>query len=519
MTNRMFKTGISRDQQSFLPPRIEDYVAEDNPVRAIEAFVAALDLGKLGFRHAGSSGGAGQPPYDPADLLKLYLYGYLNRVRSSRSLEREAGRNLELIWLMKRLVPGYRTIAKFRRDNWLALKTLNREFVLLLRKLDLVGGQVVAIDGAFFDGNASKASIKTQRKLARRLAEIEQEIEAYGAALEANDHAEAQCPPAGQDGGGGDVAQKVAVLMARRASLQTDLASLEASGQTQLSQTDADARLLSKNGQVVAGYNVQIAVDDKHKLIVASEVVNDGNDTGQLDNMAKAAKAELGVETLTALADTGYYNGNALKACEEDGIVAYVPQARRTARLEAEGRFSHEAFSYDAQADVYRCPAGKSLKPTDGRKTNGERIEIRYVSRKADCDACALRSRCLSAKTPTRTVQRWEHEAVLERHRARMKDADAPMRRRAELAEHPFGTLKCRAGYRHFLVRGFNRVRGEWSLMALCYNFTRALSILGFDKFVAHLTERLQDAAFLLFSIVSAIIIGLQAFMPRLQPK
>jgi transposase len=519
MTNRMFKTGISRDQQSFLPPRIEDYVAEDNPVRAIEAFVAALDLGKLGFRHAGSSGGAGQPPYDPADLLKLYLYGYLNRVRSSRSLEREAGRNLELIWLMKRLVPGYRTIAKFRRDNWLALKTLNREFVLLLRKLDLVGGQVVAIDGAFFDGNTSKASIKTHRKLARRLAEIEQEIEAYGAALEANDHAEAQCPPAGQDGGGGDVAQKVAVLMARRASLQTDLASLEASGQTQLSQTDADARLLSKNGQVVAGYNVQIAVDDKHKLIVASEVVNDGNDTGQLDSMAKAAKAELGVETLTVLADTGYYNGNALKACEEDGIVAYVPQARRTARLEAEGRFSHEAFRYDAQTDVYRCPAGKPLKPTDGRKTNGDRIEIRYVSRKADCDGCALRSRCLSAKTPTRTVQRWEQEAVLERHRARMKDADAPMRRRAELAEHPFGTLKCRAGYRHFLVRGFNKVRGEWSLMALCYNFTRVLSILGFDKFVAYLTKRRQDAAFLLFSIVSAIMEGLQASMPRLQAK
>jgi transposase len=520
MTNRIFKTGISRDQQSLLPPRVDDYVAEDNPVRVIEAFVAALALGKLGFRHAGSPGGAGQPPYDPADLLKLYLYGYLNRVRSSRGLEREAGRNLELIWLMKHLVPGYRTIAKFRQDNWLALKAVNREFVLVLRQLDLVGGQVVAIDGAFFDGNASKASIKTQRKLARRLAEIDQEIEAYGAAIEANDHAEAQHRSAGQDGGdGGDVAQKVAVLMARRASLQADLAWLEESGQTQLSQTDADARLLSKNGQVVAGYNVQIAVDDKHKLVVASEVVNDGNDTGQLDNMAKAAKAELDVETLTVLADTGYYNGNALKACEEDGIVAYVPQARRTARLEAEGRFSHEAFSYDAQADVYRCPSGKLLTPTDGRKTNGDRIEIRYVSRKADCDACELRSRCLSAKTPTRTVQRWEHEAVLERHRARMKDADAPMRRRAELAEHPFGTLKCRAGYRHFLVRGFDKVRGEWSLMALCYNFTRVLSILGFDKFVAYLTKRRQDAAFLLFSIVSAIMESLQAFMPRLQAK
>ena len=333
----------------------------------IEAFVAALDLRKLGFRHAGSSGGAGQPPFDPGDLLKLYLYGYLNRLRSSRSLEREACRNLELIWLMKQLEPGYRTIAKFRQENWKALKATNREFVLMLRELNLFGGEVVAIDGAFFDCNASKASIKTQRKLAKRLTEIEHEIEAYGAALEANDRAEAERPPAGQDGGGdggGDVAQKVAALMARRASLQADLAKLEESGQTQLSRTDADARLLSKNGQVVAGYNVQIAVDDKHKLIPASDVVNDGNDSGQLYNMAKAAKDELGVETLTALADTGYYNGNTLKACEENGIVAYVPQAKRTARLEAQDRISHVAFAYEAEANVYRCPAGKQLRPT-----------------------------------------------------------------------------------------------------------------------------------------------------------
>jgi len=518
----MFKTGVSRDQTSFLPARVEDYVAHDNPVRVIEAFVGALDLERLGFRHAGSGGGAGQPPYDPADLLKLYLYGYINRVRSSRGLEREAGRNLELIWLMKHLVPGYRTIAKFRQDNWKALKAVNREFVLLVRELGLVGGEVVAIDGAFFDGNASKASIKTQRRIAKRLAEIEQEIEAYGAALEANDSAEAERPPAGREdggGGGGDVAQKVAALMAKRATMQADLARLEESGQTQLSRTDADARLLSKNGQVVAGYNVQIAVDDKHKLIVASEVVNDGNDTGQLHKMAKAAKDELGAETLTALADTGYYNGNALKACEDDGIVAYVPQAKRTTRLEAQGRMSHEEFVYDAEANAYRCPAGKLLTPTDGRKTNGGRTEIRYVSRKADCDGCALRSRCVSAKTPTRTVYRWEHEAVLERHRARMKDADAQMRRRAELAEHPFGTLKCRAGYRHFLVRGFDKVHGEWSLMALCYNFSRVLSILGFDSLVAYLAERHPYLAFLLLNTVTDIITRLQTGPAQLRGK
>lgn len=521
MTNRTFKTGVSRDQVSLFPARVEDYVDRGNPVRAIEAFVAALDLGRLGFGHAGSGGGAGQPPYDPADLLKLYLYGYSNRIRSSRALEREAGRNLELIWLMKQLVPGYRTIANFRRDNWKALKATNREFVLMMRELQLFGGETVAIDGAFFYGNASKASIKTQRKLAKRLAEIEQEIEAYGAALEANDSAEAERPAAGPGGGedGGDVAQKVAALMARRTALKADLAQLEESGQTQLSRTDPDARLLSKNGQVVAGYNVQIAVDDKHKLIPASEVTNDGNDSGQLYDMSKAAKDELGVKTLTSVADSGYYNGHTLKECEENGITAYVPQPRRTAQLDAKGRFSHETFAYDAEADVYRCPADKLLRPMTGRKLNGKRSEIRYVSRKSECKACTLRSRCLSAKASIRTVYRWEHEAVLDRHRVRMQDAQARMRRRAELAEHPFGTLKCRAGYRHFLVRGFDKVRGEWSLMALCYNFLRVLNIVGLDELIAYLANRHQYCAFWLLDVVTAIVARLQAEILQLPAK
>ena len=497
MTNHTFKTGQSREQPSLLPPRVEDYVACDNPVRAIDGYVDTLDVAKLGFGQPGSDGGAGQPPYDPADLLKLYLYGYLNRIRSSRQLEREAGRNLELIWLIKGLVPGYRTIAKFRKDNWAALKAANRDFVLVVRELGLVGGALVAIDGTFMHGDAGRASITTQKKLAERLAALDRDIEAYGATLTANDAAEAAQPQADETTCGEDIAQKVAALMERREKIQAALAQLAANGQTQLSRTDEDARLLSKRGHTVAGYNVQIAVDDKHKLIVASEVVQDGNDTGQLHAMAMAAKEELGVATLTALADTGYYNGNELKACEEDGIVAYVPQAKRTARLEAQGRMSHEAFVYDAEQDVYRCPAGQLLIPSAGRKINtGGRIEVRYTSRKADCDGCLLRSRCLSAKTPTRTVCRWEHEAVLERHRARMQDADAQMRRRSALAEHPFGILKCRAGYRHFLVRGLNTVRGEWSLMALCYNFTRVLNLVGVKELIAYFVRRAEASSF-----------------------
>jgi transposase len=511
MTNRPFKTGACREQSSLLPPQVEDYVGPDNPVRAIEVYVCALDLEKLGFRHAGPGGGSGQPPYDPADLLKLYLYGYLNQIRSSRRLEREAQRNLELIWLLKGLAPGYRTIGNFRKDNWASLKAANRDFVLLVRELGLLSGTLVAIDGAFFHGNASKASIATRKRLTEQLAALERDIEAYGGALEANDAAEAAPSPEGDDrgdGDGGDVAQRLTALMAKRAQTQADLDRLEDSGATQLSRTDADARLLTKNGQTIAGYNVQIAVDEKHKLIVTSEVVNDGNDTGQLYPMAKAAKKALGAETLTAVADTGYYNRETLKSCEDDGIVAYVAQAMRTERLAAQGRFSHEDFAYDAAENVYRCPAGALLKPMNGFKINtGGRREIRYVSRKSVCHACPLRGRCLTAKAHRRTIYRWEHEDVIERHRARMKDADALMRRRAGLAEHPFGTLKCRAGYRHFLVRGFDKVRGEWSLMALCYNLTRVLSIVGLDGLTDVLARRrAQQAILLVLSAAAAPI-------------
>ena len=308
MTNRPFKTGESRHQASLLPPRIEDYVGPNNPVRAIESFACALDLAKLGFHHADRGAKEeGQPPYDPADLLKLYLYGYINQVRSSRRLEREACRNLELIWLLKNLKPGYRTIANFRKENWEALKAANRNFVLLMRQLGLVGGAVVAIDGSFFHGDASKASIFTRKRLGEQIAKLDQEIEAYRKSLEDNDVAEAKDPADGPGNGGGgddsDIGAKVAALMSKRSRAQADFDRLEENGETQLSLTDPDARLLVKNGQGIAGYNVQLAVDDKHKLIVASEVVNDSSDVGQLYAMASAAKDALGAKTLQALAD------------------------------------------------------------------------------------------------------------------------------------------------------------------------------------------------------------------------
>jgi Transposase DDE domain len=448
-------------------------------------------------------------------------------VRSTRRLEREAERNLELIWLLKGLKPKQRTIANFRKDNWAAFKAVNRDFVLLLRRLGLVGGALVAIDGAFFDGNASKASITTRKRLTEQLATLDHDIELYRTALDANDAAEAEASGGDGEGGGGDgdLAQKVAALMAKRAARQADLERLEESGETQLSRTDEDARLLSKSGQRVAGYNVQIAVDDKHALIVASEVVNDGNDTGQLDKMAMAAKEALEAETLKAVADTGYCSGPALKSCEEQGIEAFVPLLERSSRLAAQGRFTHEDFAYDGETNSYRCPAGERLLPTDQPRQNGDRVETRYVSRKATCDGCPLRLRCVTDKRPTREILRWKHEDVIERHRARMENADDIMRRRKALAEHPFGTLKCRAGYRHFLVRGFDKVRGEWSLMAFCYNFTRLLSILGFDRVMEYLDDLNQHLARLfcfvgrLTPALGSIRFNLARFCAQIAPK
>jgi transposase len=493
-TNRTYKSGQSRDQASFLPPCLEDYVGRDNPVRAIDAYVDSLDLNELAFRDVGSDGGAGQPPYDPADLLKLYLYGYLHQVRSSRRLEREARRNVELMWLLRGLAPGYRTIANFRRDNAVGLKAANRDFVLLARSLDLLGGTLVAIDGAFFHGDASKASILTKKRLHERMAALDRSIAEYNATLEANDKAEeaAAAGAPGKPPSGEEIAQKLAALRERRAAAAADLAKLAESGEGQISRTDPDARLLAKHGQIVAGYNVQIAVDDKHKLIVASEVVNEGNDTGQLAAMAQAAKAALGVAGLTAVADAGYYNGETLKACEDAAITAYVPPPDRSPRLKAQGRFSLEDFRYDAGADVYRCPAGSALRPMRGHKRQASgKMAVRYATRRSVCRVCPLRGRCLASTGERREIERWADEAVIERHRARMRLAgEDMMRRRKALAEHPFGTLKCRAGYRHFLVRGFDKVRGEWSLMALCYNFSRVLHIIGPDQWRKLLARR-----------------------------
>ena len=422
-------------------------------------------------------------------------------------------------------MPGYRTIAKFRKENWAALKATNRSFVLLLRELDLVGGEVVAIDGAFFHGDASKASIKTQRKLAKRLTEIE-----HGDLKPMAPRSRPTTAPrqnvrlrgrmAAGDGGG-ESAQKVAALMARRASSQADLARLEESGQTQLSRTDRRCPAVVEERPDGGGLQRpdrgrrQAQADRRERGRQRRQRYRPALRDGQGRKGRRSASRRCRRSPIPATT-----TARRCKACEEDGIVAYVPQAEanRAARS-SKVASATKRFRYEAEANVYRCPAGAQLRPTKGCKTNGR------PDRDPVCQPqVRLRGLRVPLALPLRqdadaTVYRWEHEDVLDRHRARMKDADAQMRRRAELVEHPFGTLKCRAGYRHFLVRGFDKVRGEWSLMALCYNFSRVLSILGFDNFMAYLANRNPYWVLLLLKTVSAIITRLKAGVPHFQAK
>ena len=495
MMKRRYKTGTARDQISLLPPRIEDYVSENAPVRAIDAYVDMLDMEKLGFCYAdgGHARGNGQPPYDPRDHLKLYLYGYLNKVRSSRCLECETHRNVEVMWLLGGLTPNYKTIANFRKDNAKALKGVNKDFIALCKEFNLFGGTKVGIDGSFFHGNASKASIHTKEKLDKQLSELEAKIEAYQKQLDDNDASEAK----GDDELGPEVpelAEKLEKLKELQSEKKALKDKLEASSETQVSTTDEDARLLNKGNGTVAGYNVQIAVDDKHKLIVASDVTNDGNDKHQLHRMAAMAKEELDAEELEALADAGFHEAENLASCEQNKITTYVPEPNTSAKTEKQGRFTRDAFQYDPDRNVYVCPNAQDLAQRGQPTEHKGRMRTRYASSTGQCKTCPLREQCLSENTDVRQIYRSEHEEVVERQRARMKEAGGQkMRERSGLAEHPFGTLKHRAGWNHFLVRGLEKVGGEWALMATCYNFGRVLNIIGIDAFKEYCLKRQKN--------------------------
>ena len=482
MTNRPYKQGIDRFESARLPLRLEDWVDADNVVRAIDVYVDGLDLPALGFGLTEPNRtAAGQPAYPPAALLKLYLYGYLNRVRSSRALERECGRNLEVIWLVRGFEPSHQTVADFRKRNPEALRRAHAGFVALCKDLDLPGGKRVAVDGSHFNGNVSDKSFRSAKGLAQDIEKLDRRIGEWLDGMDAADREDLEAPA--RDPGLPAKLEKLKALQALKTVKEAELHALEEAGETHRSVTDPDARLLDKRGHTTAGYNVQIVVDGRHKLIVADEVTQDANDLNQLHPMLVQAKAALEVERLEGLGDKGYCSAAQIAACERDGITVYVPEQEKSGRQRQGGRFVRDDFRYEPETDAYRCPNGQVLRKTGEPRLKGGSQVQRYACLETQCRDCPLKARCLAARSACREVYRNEHEAVMERHRARMAAHPRHSRERSALVEHPFGTLKCRAGWNHFLVRGLKKVRGEWSLMALAYNFTRVLNILGLQVF------------------------------------
>jgi transposase len=465
-----FVEGVDREQSTLFPALLDDYIDDDNPVRAVDAFVDGLDLVKLGFASVQALD-IGRPGYHPSTMLKIYIYGYLNRIPSSRRLERECQRNIELIWLTGRLAPDFKTIADFRKDNGRAIGELCRAFVVLCRKLNLLSEASVAIDGSKFKAVNARDKNFTESKMARRLERIDESIARYLAQLETADrHGDAV--PAVKITRLKDKITKLKEEIARLNAINTQM---EQSEDKQISLTDPDARSMATSGKDtgIVGYNVQAAVDTQNHLIVAHEVTNIGTDRNQLSGMAEKARTEMGAEKLEVVADRGYHEGYQIKACEESGITVTLPKPQ-TSGSKAEGRFGKQDFVYDAAADVYRCPAGEQL---PYRFTCEERGKVlrRYWTNA--CKSCAMKSLCTTG--PERRISRWEHEAVLEIVQARLDNNPDAMRVRRSTAEHPFGTIKCWMGATHFLTMTLPKVATEMALNVLAYNMKRVIAILG----------------------------------------
>src|SRR5918911_403667 len=462
--------GHDRSQLLLLPKAVDDYVAADNPVRFIEAFVDELDLAALGFIGTVPKA-TGRPGYAPADLLKLYIYGYLNRTRSSRRLEAETHRNIEVIWLLRHLKPDFKTIADFRRINHKAFRPVFRQFVLLCRELDLFGKELLAVDGTRIKAVNNKDRNFTRASLTEFIRLADAKLADY---LQRLDHADAA--ETGTSGSRvANLAEKIAAVRGRRDRCQEMLAELDRTGESQISLTDPDSRAMAAHTRVAVGYNVQIAVDAKHKLIVEQEVSNQVVDVGLLAQTAQAAKDALGVDQIEAVADRGYYKVEDIQACETAGIVPHVPRPQRGAAVR-EGLFRKDEFHYDATSDTYLCPAGQRLEPRYHSTAARNLKKVDYCNREA-CRACLLRPRC--THNSYRRVTRLENEAVLDRTEARLAARPELLDQRREIVEHPFGTIKHWMDQGTFLMRGLENVRAEFSLTALAYNLRRALNILG----------------------------------------
>lgn len=466
--------GVSREQVLLFPEVVEEYVSLDNPVRFIDAFVSKLDLGQKGFQHSQLKE-TGRPPYHPGDLLRLYIYGYLNRIRSSRRLEVEAQRNVELMWLIKKLAPDFKTIADFRKDNRQAIKEVCRDFTVLCKQMDLFNRELVAIDGSKFRAVNSKRRNFNQGKLKEAIQEIEKKVESYLEAVDQKDQEEAGLKKDNAQ----ELSRKIASLKDRQEQYQKLLAQLQESGQTQVSLTDPDSRAMSQGQGTTVGYNVQMAVDEKHKLIVEHEVTNSPSDLNQLSSMAIQAQDALGAKDLKVVADQGYYHGKEVLKCQSVGIEVHMSKPITSANTK-QGLFGKESFKYDSEKDCYVCPAGQELRFQYKSFELGR--SIRYYKTKA-CQSCLIKPQCTRNKQGRR-ISRWEHEAVLEEMEARVKADASVLRKRKSIVEHPFGTIKraMEAGY--FLCRGLEKVGTEMSLTVLAYNIKRVVNILGVRRMI-----------------------------------
>jgi transposase len=471
---KRFIQGEDRTQSTLLPEMLDDYVTEANPVRVVDVYVDELDLGRLGFEGVDPAA-TGRPAYHPAVLLKIYIYGYLNRIQSSRRLEKESARNVELMWLTGRLMPDFKTIANFRKDNGKAIRSVCRQFVMLCQQLGLFSEALVAIDGSKFKAVNNRDRNFTSAKLQRRMEEIESSINRYLTALDTADRQE----PAVAYVRSERLQDKIAALKAQMTALKEIEVRLNETPDKQISLTDPDARSMKTRGTGIVGYNVQTAVDAQHHLIVAHEVTNVGIDRDQLSSMAKLARTAMGVEEMTAIADRGYFKGEEILACREAGITAIVPKTM-TSGAKAEGRFDKADFIYDAATDEFQCPAGQRLIWRYSGIEKGMRMS-RYWS--SNCPRCPLKEKC----TPSdyRRVSRWEHQSVLDDMQARLDRAPDSMRIRRQTVEHPFGTIKLWMGGAHFLTKTLDRVSTEMGLHVLAYNLKRVMKILGNDALMA----------------------------------
>jgi transposase len=475
---KRFIEGLDRSQTTLFPECIDDYVDADNPVRAIDAFVDMLDLAALGFDTEPEA--TGRPGYHPATMLKLYVYGYLNQVQSSRRLERECARNLELIWLTGRLAPDFKTIADFRRDNGPAIRKVCQQFVALCRDIDLLDASIVAIDGSKFKAVNAKAKSFTREKIARRLGEIDAAIARYLGELDRADEVHEKTGMLPQDARLARVIKKLAHFRKEEHTLKAMERRMASTGETQVSLTDPDCRAMattSKQPRVV-GYNVQTVVETKHHLIVAHEVTNHGYDRDALSMMAHKAQEVMASDTIEAIADKGYYKGEEIVACELGGIAVTVSKPH-TSNAAAVGRFDKADFVYDADKDAYLCPAGERLTYHYTNEEAGKKLRNYWTN---VCGDCPVKAKCTTGKE--RRIRRWEHEGILERVQKRLDDDPRKIPLRSTTVEHPFGTIKAWMGATHFKMKTMKHVATEMALHVLAYNMMRVMAILGVSTLV-----------------------------------